>query len=58
LANLDRSVAPRLEGDLRARGHDPRPHGCVKLSGERDQYRIRIGQYRIGYAIDDLKVEF
>ena len=30
----------------------PRPTGCRKLSG-RDQYRLRQGDYRIVYAVDD-----
>ena len=32
---------------------DPRPAGCRKLSGK-DKYRIRTGQYRIIYAIEDV----
>jgi mRNA interferase RelE/StbE len=31
---------------------DPRPPGAVKLAG-RDDYRIRVGDYRIVYAVDD-----
>ena len=31
---------------------DPRPAGCRKLSGK-DKYRIRSGQYRIVYAVQD-----
>ena len=31
---------------------DPRPHGCQKLSGH-DRYRLRHGQYRIIYSIED-----
>ncbi len=30
----------------------PRPTGCRRLSG-RDQYRLRQGDYRIVYAVDD-----
>jgi mRNA interferase RelE/StbE len=30
-----------------------RPHGMKKLSGLKDGYRIRIGNYRILYTIDD-----
>ena len=30
----------------------PRPTGCRKLSGK-DKYRIRSGQYRIVYAVQD-----
>ena len=31
---------------------DPRPSGCRKLSGG-DKYRLRSGQYRIVYAVQD-----
>jgi mRNA interferase RelE/StbE len=32
---------------------DPRPPGCRKLEGGEDAYRIRFGDYRIVYTIDD-----
>lgn len=31
---------------------DPRPHGCEKLAGTADRYRIRQGRYRIVYSIE------
>jgi mRNA interferase RelE/StbE len=31
----------------------PRLPGCVKVAGEGDQWCIRIGDYRVIYAIDD-----
>ncbi len=31
----------------------PRPHGSEKLSGPDQLYRIRAGDYRIVYAVDD-----
>ena len=33
---------------------DPRPHGCKKLKGV-EEYRLRVGPYRILYLIDDKK---
>jgi len=36
-----------------ALGRDPRPHGSLKLHGAPARYRIRVGDYRIVYAIDD-----
>ena len=50
----------RLHGPLRDRIRDaidalaeePRPRGAVKLAG-RDDYRVRVGDYRIVYAVDD-----
>ena len=34
---------------------DPRPPGCQKLSGQ-DRYRVRQGNYRIIYSIEDDKL--
>ncbi|MGH3855935.1 MAG: type II toxin-antitoxin system RelE family toxin [Pseudonocardiaceae bacterium] len=33
--------------------HNPRPIGVKKLVGSRDDWRIRIGEYRIIYEIND-----
>jgi mRNA interferase RelE/StbE len=33
-------------------GEDPRPSGCEKLTGQQ-RYRLRQGQYRILYSIQD-----
>ena len=32
---------------------DPRPPGCMKLSGHEELYRVRQGPYRIVYTIED-----
>lgn len=34
---------------------DPRPDGVVKLKGDDDLYRIRIGDYRVIYEVNDSK---
>ncbi|GLI36437.1 type II toxin-antitoxin system RelE family toxin [Desulforhabdus amnigena] len=34
---------------------DSRPHGCVKLKGHENEYRIRVGDYRIRYEVNDQK---
>ncbi len=31
---------------------DPRPQGCEELTGQ-DRYRLRQGQFRILYVVDD-----
>ena len=31
----------------------PRPPGCKKLKGHKDQWRVRIGDWRVVYIIDD-----
>jgi mRNA interferase RelE/StbE len=42
----------RLLDVIRALADDPRPAGTRKLSGQ-EQYRIRQGDYRIVYSIQD-----
>lgn len=43
----------RDEGGLwSALAANPRPFGAIKLSG-RDDHRVRVGDYRIIYEIDD-----
>ena len=32
---------------------NPRPHGCDKLAGTKNTYRVRQGDYRILYSIED-----
>jgi mRNA interferase RelE/StbE len=42
-------IVPRIEGLATV----PRPTGCKKLKGGDKQWRIRVGDYRIVYEIDD-----
>lgn len=37
-------------------GNEPRPAGCEKLTGE-NRYRIRQGDYRVVYSVDDVRNE-
>ena len=46
------SVADRIAAAIDGLGGNPRPTGAVKLAG-RDDFRIRVGDYRIVYAVDD-----
>ncbi|MEI6084420.1 MAG: type II toxin-antitoxin system RelE/ParE family toxin [Verrucomicrobiota bacterium] len=32
---------------------NPRPPGCKKLKGYHDLWRVRLGDYRVIYSIDD-----
>ena len=43
----------RIVARIRALSSNPRPHGCEKLAGHTDRYRVRQGQYRVVYSIDD-----
>ncbi|MGH9352454.1 MAG: type II toxin-antitoxin system RelE family toxin [Terriglobia bacterium] len=42
----------RITFRMQSLASDPRPSGCEKLSGEH-RYRVRQGDYRILYSIDD-----
>ena len=35
---------------------NPRPSGCVKLEGEEGLYRIRVGNFRVIYDIQDARL--
>ena len=45
-------IAPRVQS-LAA---NPRPPGCKKLEGGDKEWRIRVGDYRVVYTIDDQKL--
>ena len=53
LRKIDRQFQRRLYSATMALANNPRPNGCVKLSGMSDVWRIRVGDYRIVYIVDD-----
>ena len=46
-------VRPKLAATIRPLAEDPRPPGCRKLVGSDNDWRIRVGNYRIIYEIAD-----
>jgi mRNA interferase RelE/StbE len=52
LAHLPSEAYERVRDAIRALGQDPRPPGSRKLAG-RDGWRLRVGDYRVIYDIDD-----
>ena len=52
IERLALAVRRRVVAKIAALASDPRPHGCQKLTGE-DKYRLRQGDYRIVYTIED-----
>jgi mRNA interferase RelE/StbE len=52
LRRLPPDATPRARGPILALARDPRPPGSVDLSGS-PFWRLRIGDLRILYAIDD-----
>lgn len=43
----------KIIAKIQALAADPRPRGSEKLAGYSDRYRIRQGNYRVVYLIDD-----
>jgi len=52
---LSASVFQRIISHIRALSEDPRPSGCRKITGSKSDWRIRIGEYRVIYEIDEKK---
>lgn len=43
----------RVVARIQSLADDPRPSGCEKLAGPSNLFRVRQGEYRVVYAIDD-----
>ena len=43
----------RIQKAVDSLSESPRPRGTVKIAGEEDAYRVRVGHYRVIYSIDD-----
>jgi mRNA interferase RelE/StbE len=48
-AEIRERMTERIDG-LRL---DPRPRGSVRMEGFKGAYRIRVGDYRVVYVVDD-----
>lgn len=53
LEKLEGSVVSAIFPKIERLGETPRPKGARKLHGEQRLWRIRVGDYRVVYAIDD-----
>lgn len=48
-----KSDRQKIVSRIQALASNPRPHGSEKLAGYTDRFRIRQGNYRVVYLIDD-----
>jgi mRNA interferase RelE/StbE len=53
LRRLPQNVARRIRRAIDRLSVSPRPPGCKKLVGYDNLYRIRVGEWRISYAVED-----
>jgi mRNA interferase RelE/StbE len=53
LEALPDNVLARAVRKLTSLADNPRPAGCKKLKGYKNQWRIRVGDWRVIYVIDD-----
>ncbi len=55
LKKLPSRAAARIISRLENLASNPRPSGCKKLIGGDREWRIRAGDYRVVYTIDDAR---
>ena len=54
LAELDPQLQLRITGVIELLSIDPRPPGAKMLrGGEHGRWRVRVGDYRVVYTVDD-----
>ena len=53
LDKLDRAVLARVAREIDSLSGDPRPVGCRKLVNHANLWRVRVGDWRVLYEIDD-----
>ncbi len=50
---LEDPVFMRIDRKIVALSDNPRPAGCKKLKGQKDTWRIRVGDWRVVDVIED-----
>ena len=55
LRSLPSILFNRIVSRIKVLTDNPRPPGCHKLAGSKNDWRIRIGDYRVLYEIDDAR---
>jgi len=53
LESIGKKFSDRILKKIELLQYDPRPLGCEKIKGDDNLWRIRIGNYRVIYAIYD-----
>lgn len=53
IRKLEKATARRLINAIGELARDPRPPGCIQLKGGNGELRIRVGNYRVVYDVQD-----
>jgi mRNA interferase RelE/StbE len=53
LDNLPNEVKERIYAKISQLSDQPRPDGVTKLKGYENEYRVRVGDYRVRYEVLD-----
>ena len=53
LKRLPTSTFDRIVYQIKTLAEKPRPSGCRKITGSKNDWRIRIGDYRVLYEVND-----
>ena len=53
LKRLEAKEFHRITREIKALAENPRPPGCRKIAGSERDWRIRIGDYRVIYELDE-----
>ncbi len=53
--NLPNAIKNRILEKIQNLATEPRPSGVIKLKNSDSEYRLRVGDYRVRYEIDDPK---
>lgn len=53
LSRLPKQTQQRIAVAIDALAQEPRPNGCKKLKGHAETWRVRVGDYRVLYTVQD-----
>ena len=53
LRRLPHDLLKRIDRAIQRLAIEPRPHGCTKLTGFASLYRLRVGDWRLIYSIEE-----
>jgi len=53
MRSLPREILKRIDTVILSLAENPRPANCLKLQGSDTAWRVRVGDYRVIYEIED-----